>query len=454
MFVDEGTAVTSDAQPHEVRDVVGIGFGPSNLALAIAVHEHNRRHPEQRVDALFLEKQPAFGWHRGMLIDDATMQVSFLKDLVTMRDPASDFSFLCYLRDRDRLAEFINHKTMFPLRTEFHDYFEWAAARVDDQVRYGAEVVSVRPVEVDGEVTHFDVIAKDAEGLISTVRARNVVVATGLRPKLPADAVASDRVWHNIELMHRVGALAKTEPHRVLVVGSGQSGAETVAELHSALPKTQVCAVFARYGYAPADDSPFANRIFDPRAVDHFHSASAEVKQMLLDYHRNTNYSVVDMDLIEELYRREYREKVTGRKRLDIRIASRVTYTRETDEAVYATVEFLPTGETEVLECDAVVYATGFRQGDLFDLLGRAAAVCERDEAGLPIVGRDYRVSTAANVTAGVYLQGAEHSHGLTATLLSTTAVRVGEILDSIVNGSPEVTPVQQVAVPERVAVS
>jgi hypothetical protein len=53
-----------------------------------------------------------------MLIDDATMQVSFLKDLVTMRDPASDFSFLRYLKQRYRLVDFINHKTLFPLRAD------------------------------------------------------------------------------------------------------------------------------------------------------------------------------------------------------------------------------------------------------------------------------------------------------------------------------------------------
>jgi L-ornithine N5-monooxygenase len=86
-----------------------------------------------------------------MLIDDATMQVSFLKDLVTMRDPASDFSSLCYLKRRDRLVDFINHKTLFPLRAEFHDYFEWTADRLVDQVTYGAEVISVRPVEVAGD---------------------------------------------------------------------------------------------------------------------------------------------------------------------------------------------------------------------------------------------------------------------------------------------------------------
>ena len=86
----------------------------------------------------------------------------------------------------------------------------------------------------------------------------------------------------------------------------------------------EVCAVFARYGYSPADDSPFANRIFDPAAVDAYYDAPTAVKQMLLGYHRNTNYSVVDAELIKDLYRRVYQEKVTGRERLRIMQACRV----------------------------------------------------------------------------------------------------------------------------------
>lgn len=31
---------------------------------------------------------------------------------------------------------------------EFHDYFEWAAAKVDDMVSYGHEVIAVRPVVI------------------------------------------------------------------------------------------------------------------------------------------------------------------------------------------------------------------------------------------------------------------------------------------------------------------
>ena len=75
------------------------------------------------------------------------MQVSFLKDLVTLRNPAARFSFLTYLHERTRLVDFINHKTLFPTRVEFHDYLEWAAAEFADQVELRQPRSSaIRPV--------------------------------------------------------------------------------------------------------------------------------------------------------------------------------------------------------------------------------------------------------------------------------------------------------------------
>jgi len=48
-------------------------------------------------------------------------------------------------------------------------------------------------------------------------------------------------------------------------------------------------------------------------------------------------------------------------------------------------------------------------------------------------VQRDYRVATRCAMRAGIYLQGAtEHTHGVGSTLLSNTAARAGEILDSL----------------------
>ncbi|GAA3814287.1 SidA/IucD/PvdA family monooxygenase [Sphaerisporangium flaviroseum] len=433
---------TLHSGPDSTYDVLGIGFGPSNLALAIAVEEHNARSPaSERLRAAFLERQPHFGWHRGMLIDDATMQVPFLKDLVTMRDPASDFSFLCYLQARNRLVDFLNQKTLFPLRVEFHDYFEWAAARVRHLVTYSAEVVDIEPVTADdGEIRWFDVTSRDPDDPRRTVvrRARNICVATGLEPHLPPGTVLSDRVWHNSQLVPRVTELAAagTPVRRALVLGAGQSAAEAVDYLHRTFTEAEVCAVFAKYGYTPADDSPFANRIFDPEAVDIYFNSPPGVKQALFEYHRSTNYSVVDLDLIQSLYATTYREKVQGRERLRILNISRIRDVRALDHHLEVTVEFLPSGEREVLTADLLVHATGYRSPDIGALLGDAAKLCLRDEEDAVRVGRDHRVELAPNVTAGVYLQGGtEHTHGLSSTLLSTTAIRAGEIRDSLLAG-------------------
>jgi L-ornithine N5-oxygenase len=454
----------------DMLDLVGIGFGPANLALAIALEEHNAAGaPGDRLRVAFLEKQSRFGWHRGMLIDDATMQVSFLKDLVTMRNPASDFSFVSYLHERGRLVDFVNFKTLYPLRVEFHDYLEWAAERMAPLVTYGRQVTDVRPVLTeggeDGEdsgpvIRAFDVVAAEVgpdgpTGATTVRRARNVVVALGLGPNVPPGARLGPRVWHNLDLLSRVEALAAAPrpPRCLVVVGAGQSAAEAVEFLHRRFPTAQVCSVFARYGYTPADDTPFANRIFDPGAVDTYFDADAGVKRMLFDYHRNTNYSVVDQELIEELYRRMYQETVQGEPRLRMLNASRVTRVEEVgDTRVDVTVEHLPTGEEATLAADALVYATGYRPRDALGLLGQAGELCARDDEGLARVERDYRVVTTLPSEGAVYLQGGtEHAHGITSTLLSNVAVRAGEIVASLVGkgySAPSSSPMPTAAPP------
>ncbi|MFD6112453.1 lysine N(6)-hydroxylase/L-ornithine N(5)-oxygenase family protein [Streptomyces yangpuensis] len=418
-----------------VHDLIGIGFGPSNVAMAIAVSEHNLRvGGREALNARFFEQQPRFGWHRGMLIDDATMQVSFLKDLVTLRNPASDFSFLCYLKSKGRLVDFINHKNLFPLRVEFHDYFEWAADKVDAMVSYGHEVVGITPATRGGVVEHLDITVRSGEGL-ALHRARNVVIGTGLRPFMPDGVERTDRVWHNCDLLTKVDGLdgAAAAPTRFIVVGAGQSAAENVAYLHRRFPGAEVCAVFSRYGYSPADDSGFANRIFDPQAVGEFFAAPEDVKRRLMDYHGNTNYSVVDIDLIDDLYRQMYQEKVLGTERLRFLNVSRLTDVRETPAGVHTTVQSLVTGEETRLDADVVVFATGYRPADPLGLLGDVAERCLRDDAGRVRVERDYRIATDPALRCGIYVQGGtEHTHGITSSLLSNTAVRVGEILDSL----------------------
>jgi len=406
-----------------VLDVVGVGFGPSNLALAIALQEYNDA-SDTPMTAQFVEAKTEFGWHTGMLIPGATMQISFLKDLVTQRNPTSEYSFLSYLTERGRLTEFINHKTFFPTRLEFHDYLQWAADKVAATVHYGSRVRAVRDtgscfeIDVDGAHT-------------GRLRARNVVIAGGLEPQLPPGVTPSARQLHNHNVLHDLQRLPSRRHNRFVVVGAGQSAAEVCAHLHDQ-ESVEVHGVFAKYGYSPADDSPFANRVFDPDAVDDFYQASPRIRRQLIDYHRSTNYSAVDLPLIEELYAREYAERVSGDRRLYLRGASSVCATDEYADGVVVDIRHHPTGEIDRMVCDAIIYATGFQPADLSGILGPLHAdVVYQD--GLPAVSRDYRLITEPATTGGLYVQGnTEHTHGLTSSLLSNIAIRSAEILGSI----------------------
>ena len=411
-----------------VLDVVGVGFGPSNLGLAIAIEEHNCQHGNRhQISAEFVEAKNEFGWHTGMLIPGTTMQISFLKDLASQRNVQSKYTFLKYLTDRGRLNEFINHQTFFPTRLEFHDYLEWAAALVDATVHFGTRAIAVRD---EGDCLAVEV---DGPG-VTTLRARSVVLAGGLQPQLPAGVVETPRQFHNHGLLTKIPNLPSLGHGRFVVVGAGQSAAEVTDYLHTTFPAAEVHGVFAKYGYSPADDSPYANRVFDPAAVDDFYTAEPTVRQRLMDYHRATNYSCVDLPLIEALYAREYAERVAGNRRLFFHGASGITSATEDERGVRVVVEHHPTKTLETLDCDAVVYATGFAPMSLPDILGD---LCDPKvfAADGPGVERDYRLRTARDVPGAIYLQGGtEHTHGLSSSLISNIAVRCGEIVESIAN--------------------
>ncbi|CAM3044108.1 lysine N(6)-hydroxylase/L-ornithine N(5)-oxygenase family protein [Skermania piniformis] len=408
-----------------VVDVLGVGFGPSNLGLAIAIAEHNEAAPKAVITARFIEAKEKFGWHPEMMLPGATMQVSFLKDLVTQRNARSYYTFLNYLTHRGRLNDFVNHQTFFPTRVEFADYLEWAADAVRADVGYGSRATSVRWA---GDCFVVEVAGSTPE----TIRARNVVLASGLTGVLPDGITPSGRVFHNHGLLGHLARLPRSAEPRFVVIGSGQSAAEVVEYLHANYPSAGVHAVFGKYGFTPADDSPYANRIFDPAAVDDYFSSPPELRRRLMDYHRSTNYSAVDGALIETLYAREYAERVRGPRRLFIHGASRVASVTDFGGWVDVVVEHGPAGLEDTLRCDAVICATGFRPIDLPALLGDFTAEVEFDAEGVR-VARDYRVITKKPIPGGLYLQGGtEHTHGISSSLLSNIAVRSDEIVKSI----------------------
>src|SRR5260370_9801130 len=180
----------SSRKPRAPLDVIGTGFGPANLALGLCLEGQPQSIDGRTMQSLFLERKASYEWHPDMLLEGAEIQVPFLKDLVTLRNPQSHFTFLNYLRLHDRLLDFVNLRRWFPTRLEFNHYYRWVAAQLADRVRYGRAVESVLPVAPEdsggGTGELLQVVARHLEtGRLEEYRTRNPVVATGGGPHGP-----------------------------------------------------------------------------------------------------------------------------------------------------------------------------------------------------------------------------------------------------------------------------
>lgn len=415
-----------------IHDVLGVGFGPSNLALAVALSETPACKP---LDFAFLERKPAFVWHGSMLLDDSRMQISFLKDLVTLRNPASRYTFINYLHAKGRLVDFINLKTFFPSRHEFNDYLRWVAEDFAAHVSYDADVLAIEPVLQGGVAKHLRIRVRDGKGIERERLARNVVVSVGGAPAIPEvfAAYARDpRVLHSSSYLSGVTQLAP--PRRVAVVGAGQSAAEIFVDLQGRYPRAQIDLVARAQAMKPADDSPFVNEIFNPDFTDYLFEQPAIERRHLLEEYRNTNYAVVDLDLIERIYEDLYQQKVRGQERLRVLRLCEVRQTRACAGSVALTLNHVATGVEETVEYDLVVLATGFRRDLHAELLSALRPFTASGGGDSLPVARDYRLLTGPDCDAGVFLQGCcEQTHGLSDTLLSILPARSQEIADGLI---------------------
>lgn len=267
-----GQSLLRHIHPEELHDLICVGFGPASLAIAVALHdmltptateEVLPKLPRKPPRVAFLERQSQFAWHAGMLLPGATMQISFIKDLATLRNPKSEFTFLNYLHHRRRLVHFSNLGTFLPLRLEYEDYMRWCASWFNDVVSYDQEVLDVAPEMSsvgDAKANSFVVRSKNQRtGDIHSFQARHVVIAVGGRPEIPKSLPQDHpRIIHSSNYARVVPVLLKQKerPFRIAVVGSGQSAAEIFNDLHSSYPNAKTTLLMRGSALRPSDDSP------------------------------------------------------------------------------------------------------------------------------------------------------------------------------------------------------
>jgi L-ornithine N5-monooxygenase len=440
--------------PREIHDLVCVGFGPASLAIAVALHDALSK-PDVSKDhawcpkVRFIEKQSSFQWHAGMLLPSAKMQISFIKDLATLRDPTSHFTFLNYLKERGRLVHFTNLGTFLPSRLEFNDYLQWAAEHFEGMVDYGQEVQSIRPHRT-GKAEKFDVLEVHTRGCwngaLGTFLARNVVIAAGGQPAKPAVFPTHQRIIHSSQYHTKIEDILDDQDaaYRIAVVGGGQSAAEVFSNLQERYPRSSTRLIFRDSALRPSDDSPFVNEVFNPEVVDDFNKLSEDSRLNRIRKDKATNYSVVRLELLERIYHDLYIQRI--RQSDESQWQHRLMPLREVAEVsigkdqasislVLRSLDPSQGGREEDMMFDAVVLATGYRRTAHNEML-RDCQFVNADSQGGWIPRRDYslpldRKQVANNVN--IWTQGCnEQTHGLSDSLLSVLATRSGELVKSI----------------------
>jgi L-ornithine N5-oxygenase len=398
-------------------DLLAVGAGPANLALAVAIEESGAA-----LDTLLLEQHPDVRWQRNLLLPWARSQVSFLKDLVTLRDPTSRFSFLNFLHSHGRLDEFVNLGTFHPYRSEISDYLRWVADSLERvRVRYNAccEHIAVRRGH-DGSVTGWTVSLRGGD----TVSCRDLVVGVGRDPYVPPvfGALPAERVVHSTR--YSLGIATAASDARVVVIGGAQSAAEMFLAVHEDLPNCTPTIITRSIGFKNYQTSKFVNELYFPSFVDEFFDAPAETRVRILDEMRLTNYAGLAPPFVDELYAMLYQQRLNGRQRSAVLTMTEVVGARVLDGEVALDLLDHRTGARRPMRCDLVLLGTGFDR--------RMPALVRALDIDDPVVvNRDYRVELDG--WGALYLQGVnEATHGISDSLISVLASRSQYIVNDL----------------------
>ncbi|RKH68302.1 SidA/IucD/PvdA family monooxygenase [Corallococcus llansteffanensis] len=413
-----------------IHDVIGVGFGPSNIALAIAMEERGFQGK-----VLFLERNAEASWQQGMLLRGSDIQNNPLRDLVTPVNPRSQYTFVNYLHQSGRLFHFLNLPLAHPLRRDYYDYIQWVARHFQN-VKYGISVSGVEVVDLEGRRLWKVTSAQGSQYL-----ARTLVMGTGRNLNIPdIPGVDSDNVIHLVDYLHRIGQYGKDA--RICVLGASQSAVEILLDLLGR-GHEHIDSVHRSFSYCLKDTSAFSDEVYFPEFVDYYHALPHGKRSELDKQVRRTNYSSVDKDVLDALYVALYEDRITSRERVTLRRNHAVDEINPEGRKALR-IRDVYTGKAEEIPCDLVILATGFldvgrsgREG-LPRLLKDLSGDFSWQENYLD-VERSYRVTPREGAALpDLYLNGlCESSHGLgDAGSFSLVSLRAKDLLDSITQRS------------------
>ncbi|MGX1195965.1 lysine N(6)-hydroxylase/L-ornithine N(5)-oxygenase family protein [Metabacillus sp. SLBN-84] len=403
-------------------DIIGIGLGPSNLGLAALLKENTDS------QALFFEEKETFSWHPGLLLEEATLQVPFMADLVTMANPKSEYTFLNYLKETGKLYLFFSYNEFTIPRMEYNAYLSWVARQLDN-IQFCSKVVNVELDEEGYIVIVYNSITKTEKEYYS----KHVVLGTGHKPSVP---VTIDSEWRE-RIFPALGYSFKREEILTLdlitVVGSGQSAAEIFLDLLDQQQNHSFAVEWITRSPAlrELETTKFRLEMFTPAYVEYFEELPLEKRQKGLSYFYQLRNGI-NPKTLDDIYRKLYHRSLCPN---DLQASIRLhTELSSIEEGFKLNVKHLEEEKSFSIQTDAVILATGVKPNIPEWFHNNFAHLIEWDSDEHFKVGRNYNLSFKKNNPNHFFaLTDLDQSHGTASTNLKLSVFRNQLIINTLV---------------------
>jgi lysine N6-hydroxylase len=307
--------------------------------------------PSKKINYCFYEQKEQFIWHEGLLFDNASIQISVFKDLVSLVDPTSKYSFLSFLHNQGRLYNFINANFSSVKRIEFNQYFQWVCSKLKN-LYFGNKVESINFKD------RFIVQSNK-----NTVGADNIVIGIGQKPFIPkwAKNHISDNVFHAGKYLKLKNNLKNK---RVAVIGGGQTGAEIFLDLLNSSkgePPLSCLWLTRRNNFFPLDDSPFSNELFMPIYSNYFSTLPLDAKEAALQELKLTNLGI-SKETVKNIYQLVYINNFLKENSINLALnpGRNVVELNRTTNGYQIITDHNDKGNKEVYDVDIIILATGY----------------------------------------------------------------------------------------------
>lgn len=407
---------------EDIIDFIAIGVGPMNLGLACLTE------PITELTGIFLDKKEKFDWHAGMLLEDTTLQIPFMADLVTLADPTSPFSFLNYIKEQGRIYSFYIRENFLLLRNEYNQYCQWVLKKLSN-VYFQTEVIETTYDETKQCYTVFTRCTKTKEQKVYTCR--KLILGTGNQPYIPncCKELKGKAIHSSSYLSHKSELQSKKS---ITVVGSGQSAAEIFYDLLQEIDQKgyELNWITRSPRFFPLEYSKLTLEMTSPEYVDYFFNLPSNKRSDLIQYQKQL-YKGINQDLIANIYDLIYTKRLTNDIKINLRTNSEVAKVvyDESLKHFYLEIHQHEQDKHYKLHTEGLVLATGYAYQQPTFIEGIKDRI-RWDKKQRYDVHRNYAIDHQGT---DIFVQNAElHTHGFVTPDLGMACYRNSFIIKEL----------------------